>query len=47
MNSGNMVMNVTATWLKTKKNTVHIDEVEWPGNKPCARKLIKPTYLLR
>ena len=47
MNSGNIVMNVTGTWLKSKKNTIHIDQVDWPGNKPCARKLVKPTYLVR
>lgn len=45
MNSGNIVMNVTAKWLKTKNNTVQIDEVAWPLNKPCARKVIVPKYL--
>lgn len=40
MNSGNIMMNVTAHWLKTKNTSVYIDKVDWPENKPCARKLI-------
>lgn len=34
-------MNVTGHWIKTKNSTVYIDKVDWPENKPCARKLIK------
>lgn len=30
MNSGNVVINVTGQWLKSKKNVVHIDTVDWP-----------------
>lgn len=41
MNSGNIMMNVTGHWIKTKNSTVYIDKVDWPENKPCARKLIK------
>lgn len=44
MNSGNIVMNVTAKWIKTKNSTVFIDEVDWPLNKPCARKVVYPEY---
>ncbi len=33
-------MNATNQWLKTKKNIVHIDAVDWPENKECSRKLV-------
>lgn len=38
MNSGNMVVNATENWIKRKNNTVLIDTVSWPNNKPCAFK---------
>lgn len=45
MNSGNIAMNVTGKWLKSKKTTVYVDSVSWPENKPCARKIIRPNKL--
>lgn len=42
-----MVINITNHWLKTKNTTVYIDSVNWPENKPCARKLATTKYLMR
>ena len=39
MNSGKMASVVVSQWLKSKQSTVQIDEVRWPENKPCSRKL--------
>lgn len=38
MNSGHTLTKGVESWMKGEK-IVWIDEVNWPGNSPCARKL--------
>jgi hypothetical protein len=38
MGSQMMAQNITINWLANKGNRTHLDEVEWPNNKPCSHK---------
>jgi hypothetical protein len=31
-------INATSSWAKGLGREIHIDTVDWPNNKPCARK---------
>lgn len=42
MNSGNMPITVINKWIMNPASqVVYIDDVLWPENKPCARKVGK------
>jgi len=39
MGSGNVPMTVTSSWARGLSREIHVDDVSWPNNKPCARKV--------
>lgn len=39
MNSKIRPINVTSNWAKGNGREIHVDTVDWPDNKPCARKV--------
>lgn len=46
MNSKVRPITVTSNWAKGKSREIHIDTVDWPNNKPCARKAVNLDQLI-
>lgn len=42
----NTAINIVNRWLQNKSNQTYLDELPWPHNVPCSRKVILDKNLL-